>query len=183
MGCFMVCHKCQHENAPPTDIEVLDGTYQCCNCEYPLGHSITAGEVFQGLVERIEKLEQAQSEPEPDTVNTPQTSDEYVMVNASTVLYLLGEEGEFERPEHAGPFWWRTILRNSIKLSDFQWIDCVVRLPCEEDADVEGKVWGWYQYRHEWCLVSPYQFVKGSDICTHWMATGLNSPGIDPNKK
>ncbi|MCL1485174.1 hypothetical protein MIH18_23515 (plasmid) [Marinobacter sp. M3C] len=39
---------------------------------------------------------------------------DYLLVRGSIVRFLLGEEGEFDRPPGEGPFWWRNVLRNGV---------------------------------------------------------------------
>lgn len=72
------------------------------------------------------------------------------------------------------------VIDGEVHLIEVRAISCEDRLPTEEDEDVNGNVWGWYQYRFEWLLVPSCVFTNTSDICTHWMHTGLKNPGYDP---
>lgn len=177
---FRYCDECDHPNDAPTDIEVLSDSYHCRKCLEPMYHTLNKDEIFKDLFARLERLEEAvpaksDEESEPDTP----ISDEYVLVKASTVRFLLGEEGSFERPDHAGPFWWRTILRNSVeRVVQKRWINCQDRLPTEDDADFEGKVWA--ENGHETFRL-PYTAVvraynDNPTMESYWMRTGLTAP-------
>ena len=61
-------------------------------------------------------------------------------------------------------------------VSEPDWTPCSERLPTESDEDIDGHVWGWYQYRNEALRVASCMFREDSDVCTHWKPTGLERP-------
>ena len=181
MSCHVYCPECNGENDPPTDVQLISGSYRCVHCQAiaivpRLDNNFEVEHAVQRLYDRIERLEQKTQTPVENSQTV--TGDDYTLVKTSTLKYLLGEVGEFRRPEGAGPYWWRSLLRASMKPVTYHWTDCKVKLPTEVDADCEGKVW--YKMGNDITRL-PYQVVvrlhrDRSEADKYWMKTGLENP-------